>query len=108
MRDLVFATNNENKIREIEVLLNGKFSLKRLKEIGCDEELPETHETIEENSAEKAEYVYQNYQVNCFAEDTGLEVVALNGEPGVFSARYAGEEKDANKNMEKLLDKMEG
>src|SRR5947208_552463 len=108
MRELVFATNNENKIREIEVLLDGKFTLKKLSEIGCKEELPETHYTIEENSLEKAEYVFKKYRVNCFAEDTGLEVSALNGEPGVYSARYAGGEKDANKNMDKLLEKMKG
>lgn len=108
MSALVFATNNSNKIKEIEVLLKGKYQLKKLEEIGCLKELPETHETIEENSAEKAEYVYNHYQVNCFAEDTGLEVEALNGEPGVYSARYAGEEKDAGKNMDKLLKEMEG
>lgn len=107
MSALVFATNNSNKIREIEALLKGKYQLKKLEEIGCLEELPETHETIGENSAEKAEYVYRHYQVNCFAEDTGLEVEALNGEPGVYSARYAGEEKDAGKNMDKLLKEME-
>ncbi len=108
MSALVFATNNSNKIKEIDILLKGKFLLKKLEEIGCLEELPETHETIEENSAEKAEYVYQHYQVNCFAEDTGLEVEALNGEPGVYSARYAGEEKDAVKNMDKLLKELDG
>ncbi|MBK9329120.1 MAG: RdgB/HAM1 family non-canonical purine NTP pyrophosphatase [Sphingobacteriales bacterium] len=108
MSALVFATNNSNKIREIEALLKGKYQLKKLEEIGCLEELPETHETIGENSAEKAEYVYRHYQVNCFAEDTGLEVEALNGEPGVYSARYAGEERDAGKNMDKLLKEMDG
>lgn len=108
MSALVFATNNSNKIKEINILLKGKYQLKKLEEIGCLEQLPETHETIEENSTEKAEYVYQHYQVNCFAEDTGLEVEALNGEPGVYSARYAGEEKDAGKNMDKLLREMNG
>ncbi len=108
MKEIVFATNNENKIREIDILLSGKFTIKKLIEIGCQEELPETHDTIEENSIEKAEYIYKNFNVNCFSEDTGLEVEALNGEPGVYSARYAGEEKDANKNMEKLLEKMKG
>ncbi len=108
MSALVFATNNSNKIKEIDILLKGKFRLKKLEEIGCLEELPETHETIEENSAEKAEYVCQSYQVNCFAEDTGLEVEALNGEPGVYSARYAGEEKNDVKNMDKLLKELDG
>ena len=108
MTELVFATNNENKIREIEVLLSGNFNIKKLSEIGCTEELPETHDTIEENSSEKAEYIFKKYKVNCFSEDTGLEVEALNGEPGVYSARYAGEEKDTDKNMNKLLENMEG
>ncbi|MDB5226105.1 MAG: non-canonical purine pyrophosphatase [Bacteroidota bacterium] len=108
MKEIVFATNNENKIREIEILLSGQFTIKKLNEIGCNEELPETHDTIEDNSIEKAEYIFQKFKVNCFSEDTGLEVEALNGEPGVYSARYAGEEKDANKNMDKLLQNMKG
>lgn len=108
MKDLVFATSNPNKVREISVLLSGKFDVRSLADIGCMEELPETHETIEENSLEKADYVFRHYAVNCFAEDTGLEVQALNGEPGVYSARYAGEEKDMQKNMDKLLEQMQG
>lgn len=108
MKEIVFATNNENKIREIDILLSGKFTIKKLIEISCHEELPETHDTIEENSIEKADYIYKKFNVNCFSEDTGLEVEALNGEPGVYSARYAGEEKDANQNMKKLLEKMKG
>lgn len=108
MKELIFATNNRNKIKEIETFLNGSYQLKTLQEIGCNEELPETHETIEENSAEKAEYVYQHYKVNCFAEDTGLEVEALNGAPGVHSAHYAGVERDNDKNMDKVLHELEG
>lgn len=108
MTEIVFATNNQNKIREIEILLSSKeFYIKKLIDIGCNEELPETHHTIEENSTEKAEYVFKNYKVNCFSEDTGLEVEALNGEPGVDSAHYSGE-RDANKNMDKLLKNMQG
>ncbi len=106
MTALVFATNNLNKIKEIELLLSAKFNVKRLIDIGCLEELPETCATIEANSIQKADYVFTNYGVNCFSEDTGLEVEALGGEPGVFSARYAGEEKDADKNMHKLLEKL--
>lgn len=107
MTELVFATNNQNKIREIEILLSDKFHIKKLIDIGCNEELPETHLTIEENSAEKADYIFNTYHVNCFSEDSGLEVEALNGEPGVDSAHYAGD-RDANKNMDKLLEKMKG
>ncbi len=105
--EIVFATNNQNKINEIEILLSADFHIKKLADIGCNEELPETHHTIEENSAEKAVYVFNTYHINCFSEDTGLEVEALNGEPGVDSAHYSGE-RDANKNMDKLLEKMKG
>lgn len=105
MTELVFATNNQNKIREIEILLPSTFRIKKLSAIGCLEELPETHNTIEANSIEKAAYVFEKYHVNCFSEDTGLEVEALNGEPGADSAHYSGE-RDANKNMDKLLENM--
>ncbi len=105
--DLVFATNNSNKIKEIEVLLNAQYQLKKLIDINCVEELPETHPTIEANSLEKAQYVYEKYHVNCFSEDTGLEVEALNGKPGVDSAFYAGD-RDADKNMDKILEELNG
>ncbi len=105
---LVFATNNGNKIKEINHLLANKFNLLGLADIGCIEEIPETQPTIEGNAAQKAFYVYENYKHNCFADDTGLEVEALQGRPGVFSARYAGEEKNAQKNMEKILAEMQG
>jgi len=107
MISLVFATNNQNKIKEVEVLLPDGFDVKKLNDIGCIDELPETHATIEENSAEKAQYVAGKYMVNCFSEDSGLEVEALNGAPGVDSAHYAGD-RDANKNINKVLEEMQG
>ena len=100
---LVFASNNLNKIKEIQSILNGSIELLSLEEIGCDEEIPETAETIEGNAILKANYVKEKYGYDCFADDTGLEVTALNGEPGVYSARYAGEQKSAEDNMTKLL-----
>ena len=100
---LVFASNNLNKIKEIQSILNGSIELLSLEEIGCHEEIPETAETIEGNAILKANYVKEKYGYDCFADDTGLEVTALNGEPGVYSARYAGEQKDSNDNMAKLL-----
>jgi XTP/dITP diphosphohydrolase len=100
---LCFATNNRHKLEEVQAILGNKFELLTLEEIGCDEEVPETQPTIEGNSLQKAQYVYEKYSINCFADDSGLEVYALNGEPGVISARYAGEYKNHTKNMEKLL-----
>jgi XTP/dITP diphosphohydrolase len=100
---LVFASNNQNKIKEIQLLLPEQIQILSLEEIGCFEEIPETADTIEGNAILKANYVTEKYGYNCFADDTGLEVEALNGEPGVYSARYAGEQKDANDNMDKLL-----
>ncbi len=106
MIKLVFATNNENKIKEINALLTNSIKLLSLKDIGCHEDIPETADTIEGNAILKAEYVYKKYGYNCFADDTGLEIKSLYGEPGVFSARYAGEEKNADKNMDKVLQKL--
>ena len=100
---LVFASNNKNKIKEIQLLLPPTIQILNLEEIGCLEEIPETADTIEGNAILKANYVTEKYGFNCFADDTGLEVEVLNGEPGVFSARYAGKQKDANDNMDKLL-----
>ncbi|WP_417368494.1 non-canonical purine NTP diphosphatase [Flavobacterium beibuense] len=100
---LVFASNNKNKIQEIKHQLPDDIELLSLEDIGCTEDIPETADTIEGNAILKADYVTQKYGYNCFADDTGLEVEALNGEPGVYSARYAGEQKDANDNMDKLL-----
>lgn len=101
---LVFASNNLNKIKEIQSILNGSIQLLSLEEIGCFEEIPETADTIEGNAILKADYVTEKYGYDCFADDTGLEVTALNGEPGVYSARYAGEQKNADDNMNKLLE----
>ena len=103
---LVFATNNQHKLQEIKHLLGNSIELLSLKEIGCFEDIPENQPTIEGNAAEKSFYVYNNYGYNCFADDTGLEIEALNSEPGVFSARYAGEEKSAEKNMALVLQKL--
>ena len=100
---IVFATNNEHKIREIQAVLPASIHILQLADIGCTQDLPETHDTIEENSQEKARFVHNYFQVNCFAEDTGLEVEFLNGEPGVHSARYAGEERNNQKNIALLL-----
>ncbi|WP_321279966.1 non-canonical purine NTP diphosphatase [Marinifilum fragile] len=105
---LVFATNNINKLNELQHLLGEKVELLSLKDISCNDEIPEDYETLEENATQKAEYIYKKYNVNCFADDTGLEVKSLNNEPGVYSARYAGEDKDAKANMKKVLAKLEG
>lgn len=101
---LVFASNNLNKIKEIQSILKGSIQLLSLEEIGCHEEIPETAETIEGNAILKANYVTEKYGYDCFADDTGLEVTILNGEPGVYSARYAGEQRNADDNMNKLLE----
>lgn len=105
---LVFASNNKNKIAEIQQLLPPSIQILSLEEIGCFEEIPETADTIEGNAILKANYVTQNYGYDCFADDTGLEVEALNGDPGVYSARYAGDQKDSNDNMNKLLANLKG
>lgn len=101
---LVFASNNKNKIFEIQSILPDTIQILSLEDIGCHEEIPETANTIEGNAILKANYVTANYGYDCFADDTGLEVEALNGEPGVYSARYAGEQRDSDDNMTKLLD----
>lgn len=103
---LVFASNNKNKIQEIQALVPNTFQILSLEEIGCTEDIPETADTIEGNAILKANYVTEKYGYDCFADDTGIEVEALNGAPGVYSARYAGEQKDANDNMDKLLSEL--
>ena len=108
MKSLCFATNNINKTEEIRALLGPFFVLKNLKDIGCAEELPETQSTIKGNALQKARYVFDQYHVACFADDTGLEVEALNGEPGVYSARYAGEHRNDHDNIKLLLSKLTG
>ncbi len=105
---LVFATNNHNKIREIQTLLPSTIELVSLADIKCEEDIPETSDTIKGNALQKATYVKKHYGYDCFADDTGLEVEILNGAPGVFSARYASEAKDANANMNKLLNELSG
>ncbi len=100
---LVFASNNKNKIKEIQLLVPNSIQIMSLEDIGCLEEIPETANTIEGNAILKANYVTKKYGYNCFADDSGLEVDVLNGEPGVYSARYAGEPKDDNKNIQKVL-----
>lgn len=103
MIKLVFASNNKNKIKEIQQLVPAEIQIMSLDDIGCDVDIPETAETIEGNAILKANYITQHYGYPCFADDSGLEVDALHGAPGVYSARYAGEPKDDNKNIEKLL-----
>ena len=100
---LVFASNNKNKIKEIQLLVSDTIQILSLEEIGCTEDIPETADTIEGNAILKANYVTEKFGFNCFADDSGLEVDALNGEPGVFSARYAGEPKNDENNIDKLL-----
>lgn len=109
MKKLVFATNNAHKLEEIRAILGDKIEVLSLKDIECYADIPETADTLEGNAALKAEYIYRNYGLDCFADDTGLEVVALNGAPGVYSARYAGGEgHDSEANMQKLLAEMNG
>ncbi len=108
MNQLIFATNNKNKILEINSVVGSKFKITTLSEAGIDIDIPEPHDTIEENAIEKSSFIYKLIQKNCFGEDTGLEVEALNGEPGVKSARYAGEEKNDLANINKVLNKLQG
>lgn len=103
---LVFASNNKNKIKEIQLLVPAPIQILSLEDIGCTEEIPETADTIEGNAILKANYVTEKYGFDCFADDSGLEVDALNGAPGVYSARYAGEPKDDVQNIEKLLENL--
>ncbi len=107
MRTLCFATNNPNKLAEIQGLLGQQFLLQTLKEIGCEEEIPETHDTIPENSRQKAAHVWTHYQVDNFADDSGLIIPALNGEPGVHSAYYAGPQRSAADNIRLVLEKLQ-
>ena len=105
---ILFATSNKNKALEIQKLIPEGFEILTLNDIDLQEEIPETSNTIEGNAIQKTNFIIENFGIDCFADDTGLEIEALNGEPGVYSARYAGEEKDSNKNMELVLKKMEG
>ena len=103
---IIFASNNKNKVQEIQNQVPEFIQIVTLEEIGCTEDIEENGKTIEENAIIKANYVTERYGLPCFADDTGLEIEALNGEPGVYSARYAGEEKDADKNMDLVLEKL--
>ena len=106
---LVFATNNQHKLQEIRNILGCEFEIVSLKDIGCDVDIPETGDTLEENALQKAQYVYDHYHISCFADDTGLEVEALDGAPGVHSARYAeGTDHDSDANTAKLLRELNG
>jgi XTP/dITP diphosphohydrolase len=105
---LCFATNNKHKLEEVVPLLKGSFDLLSLDQIGCTDELPETQNTISGNSFQKAEFVYKHFNTPCFADDTGLEVDALNGAPGVYSARYAGDHRNSNDNINLLLENLKG
>lgn len=107
--EICFATNNKKKLEEVKAALEGKnIKILSLEDIGCREELAETGNTLDDNAFQKARYVSEHYQVNCFADDTGLEVEALDGEPGVYSGRYAGEPRSDDRNVELLLDKLDG
>jgi len=108
MKTLIFATNNQHKADEIRLVLGDRFKLLTLKEAGIDMDIPEPYDTLEANAAEKSKVIHQLTGENCFSEDTGLEVAALNGEPGVKSARYAGEERSFEDNIEKLLLNLKG
>ena len=103
---IVFATNNQHKLSEIRQILGGRVEVLSLNDIGCNVDIPETGSTLEENALQKAQYVYDHYHIDCFADDTGLEVDALNGAPGVYSARYAGDGHDSEANMTKLLNEL--
>ena len=105
---IVFATNNPNKLKEIQSLIPKEIEIISLKEIGCNEDIPETGDTLEANAFQKAHYIKDNFNYDCFADDTGLEIDELNGDPGVYSARYAGRERNANANMNKVLNELKG
>lgn len=104
--ELVFATNNRHKLEEIQAKAGDQFKILSLADIGCSEEIPEDQPTLEGNAGQKSFFIYNKFGYDCFSDDTGLEIEALGGEPGVYSARYAGEEKSAEANMEKVLQKL--
>jgi len=103
MRKIVFATNNQHKLSEIRDILGKDFEVVSLKELGFNEEIPETGDTLADNASQKSHFIFDRYRVDCFSDDTGLEVEALNGAPGVYSARYAGEDCSYDDNVNKLL-----
>jgi XTP/dITP diphosphohydrolase len=107
MIKLVFATNNEHKLTEVREMLGNRFQLVSLSDIGCNEDIPETRKTLEGNASQKSRYIYENFGLNCFADDTGLEVEALGMAPGVYSARYAGPQRNSLDNIKLLLFKLD-
>jgi non-canonical purine NTP pyrophosphatase, rdgB/HAM1 family len=106
MEKIVFATNNKHKLEEVQAVIGDSVELVSLSQIHCSEDIPETADTLEENALLKARFIWNKYGFNCFADDTGLEVTALNNAPGVYSARYAGEEKDSEANMKKVVEEL--
>jgi len=107
MYQLIFATNNSNKVAEIQSLVGADFNIISLKEAGIEKDIPEPHDSLEKNAAEKARTIYSITQLDCFSEDTGLEIAALHGAPGVKSARYAGEDRDFQANIDKVLSELD-
>lgn len=105
---LVFATQNPNKAREIQAIMPNNINILTLADIGCDDDIPETADTLDGNARLKAQYIFEKFGVDCFADDTGLEIDALNGAPGVYSARYAGPQKNSEENVALVLEKMRG
>ena len=108
MRKIVFATNNQHKLSEVRNILSDDFEIISLKELGFNDDIPETGVTLAENASQKSHFIFEKFQVDCFSDDTGLEVEALNGVPGVYSARYAGEKATYEDNVNKLLFEMKG
>lgn len=108
MKKLVFATSNENKLREVREMLGNEYQIVSLKDIGCFEDIPETQPDFAGNALQKARYVKEHFDLDCFAEDTGLVVDALDGEPGVYTARYAGPDRNAIANMDMVIDRLKG
>ena len=108
MTKLIFATNNQHKLEEVSHLIKDNYKILSLKDINCFEEIPETRDTIKGNASQKSHYIYDKFGIDCFADDTGLEIEALDGRPGVYSARYARIENDFEKNMNKVLAEMNG
>ena len=108
MHQLVFATNNAHKLRELGEILKGEFTLLSLNDVSCTDDIPETGDTLEANASQKSRYIWDRYQLDCFSDDTGLEIAALNNEPGVHSARYTGEGRNSEDNIEKVLSKLSG
>lgn len=108
MKKIIFATNNKHKLKEVEEIFGKKVGIISLTDIGCTEDIPETSDTLEGNAALKVQYVFDKFHMDCFADDTGLEIEALSGKPGVYSARYAGEPSNSQNNIRKVLHEMEG